>query len=64
VPAKSKAQRRFFAMCEHGKIPKSKCPKMSKKKMREWSKTSEKGLTKRVKRRQRKRRRKKRGRKY
>lgn len=47
MPAKSKAQRRFMAMCEHSKGTKKGCPDMSKSKMREFAKTKEKGLPER-----------------
>ncbi len=44
MPAKSVKQRRFMAMCEHGKATKSKCPNMSKSQMHDLSATKEKGL--------------------
>lgn len=44
MPAVSVAQRRLFAMCEHGKATNTPCPKMSKEKMRHYAKTPEKGL--------------------
>lgn len=45
MPAKSKAQRRFMAMVEHGKIP---APKgLSKSEAKDFASTSEKGLPKR-----------------
>lgn len=45
MPAKSKAQRRFFAMASHSpEMMKGKMPEMSKEKMHEYSETSEKGL--------------------
>ena len=50
MPAKSKAQRRFFAMAEHGELPASKMPKgMTKAQMHDFAATSEKKLPKHVK---------------
>ena len=48
-PATSVAQRKFLAMCEHGKIPASRCPKMSKEQYRHFTRTKEKGLPKHAK---------------
>ena len=52
MPAKSKAQRRFMAICEHNPgIAKGKCPKgMTKKQMHDFAVTKEKGLVARKKR--------------
>jgi len=47
MPAKSAAQRRFMAMCEHGKSTRGNCPDMSKEEMRKFASTSERGLPKR-----------------
>ncbi len=50
MPAVSKAQRRFFGMCEHegGK----NCPKdMSKRQMHDFAATKEKGLPERKRKR-------------
>jgi hypothetical protein len=48
MPAKSKAQQAYFAMCEHGKIA---CPKgVTKKVAKEFASTPTKGLPKKVKR--------------
>jgi len=48
MPSTSRAQRRFFAMCQHGKATRARCPTgMSKKSMRHFSTTSEKGLPER-----------------
>ena len=45
MPAKSKAQQRFFAMCQHDpKHARGKCPNLPKAKMREFSATPTKGL--------------------
>jgi hypothetical protein len=45
MPAKSVAQRRFFAMCEHSpKHAMGRCPDMTKKQLGDFSKTSEKNL--------------------
>jgi len=44
MPAVSKAQRRFMAMCEHGKKTNKKCPKMTKAQMHDYAVTSEKKL--------------------
>jgi len=50
MPAVSKAQQQFFAICEHNpKHAQGKCPDMPKKKMSEWASTPTKGLPKRVK---------------
>ena len=46
MPATSKKQRRFMAMCEHGKKTNKPCPKMSKSQMHDFAKTKEKGLPK------------------
>jgi hypothetical protein len=48
MPAKSVKQRRFMAMCEHGKIPDSQCPDMSKEQMHDFATTKEKGLPKKA----------------
>jgi hypothetical protein len=44
MPAVSKAQRRFMAMCEHGKSTSGKCPDMSHKQMHDYAATKEKDL--------------------
>jgi hypothetical protein len=45
MPATSKAQRRFMAICEHHpEKAKGKCPKMSKEEMHKFASTKEKGL--------------------
>lgn len=45
MPAVSKRQRRFMAMCEHDASMSESCPKgMSKSQMRDFAKTKEKGL--------------------
>ena len=44
MPATSKVQRRFMAMCEHGKATRGKCPEMSKEQMHDFAATKEKGL--------------------
>lgn len=49
MPAVSQSQGRFFAMCEHMDHPASRCPKMSKAKMHDYSSTPRKGLPKHVK---------------
>lgn len=50
MPAVSKAQQRFMAMCEHnpGSV-KGKCPDMSKSEMHKFSSTKRKGLPEHVK---------------
>lgn len=49
MPAKSQAQQRFMAGCEHNpKHMSGKCPSMSKEKMHEFTTTPRKGLPKRV----------------
>ncbi len=47
MPATSKVQRRFMAMCEHGKATKGKCPDMTKEQFHEFAETKEKGLPER-----------------
>lgn len=44
MPAKSKAQRRFMAMCQHSDHPPSRCPDMSNEQYDHFSKTNEKDL--------------------
>ena len=45
MPARSKAQQRFFALCQHNpKHARGKCPDMPKAKMQEFSATPTKGL--------------------
>jgi len=45
MPAKSRAQQRFFAMCMHEpRHARGKCPDMSKDKMREFAETKHAGL--------------------
>ena len=45
MPATSRAQQAFMAICEHNpKHARGKCPKMSKAKMHEFSATPTKGL--------------------
>lgn len=45
MPAKSKAQRRFFGMCEHNPKASANCPKgMTKEQMHDFAATKEKGL--------------------
>lgn len=45
MPAESKAQRRFMAVCEHKPAHAiGKCPDMSKKQMHDYAATPEKGL--------------------
>lgn len=44
MPAKSIKQRRFMAMAEHGKIPKSRMPDMTKGQMHDFAATKEKNL--------------------
>lgn len=52
MPAKSKAQQRFMAMCAHGVSGvKKKCP--SKGVAREYAVTSHKGLPQRVRKKKR-----------
>lgn len=46
MPAKSKAQQRFMAMCAHGTHPKGECP--DKETAREFAKTPHKGLPERA----------------
>lgn len=47
MPAKSKAQQAFFAICEHDpKHAKGKCPDMSKEKMHDFAATKTKDLPK------------------
>lgn len=49
MPAKSKAQRRFMAMCEHSPgHAKGACPDMSVKEMHKYSSTPDKNLPERV----------------
>jgi len=47
MPAKSKAQQRFMAMCLHGTHTKKDCPDMKRGIMREFAETSTKGLPER-----------------
>ena len=47
MPAKSKAQQRFMAMCAHGTHPRGQCP--SKDVARDYAKTPRKSLPQRVK---------------
>ena len=48
MPARSKAQQSYFALCAHG-IARDQCPEhMSVKKMREFAKTPRKGLPERA----------------
>jgi hypothetical protein len=49
MPAKSKAQQKFMAMAEHGALPKSKMPDMTKQQMRDFAATPTKGLPAHVK---------------
>jgi hypothetical protein len=50
MPAKSVAQRRFFAMCEHGVHVRGQCPKgMTKQQMHDFAATPEKNLPQKVK---------------
>lgn len=51
MPAVSKAQRRFFAMCEHGASTNKACPDMSKKQFHDFAATKEKHLPQRKKKR-------------
>jgi len=45
MPAASRSQQAFFAICQHDpKHARGKCPNMSKAKMREFSATPTKGL--------------------
>ena len=49
MPATSKAQQRFFAMCEHDpQHAQGKCPNMSQEKMHEYAATPLGGLPNRV----------------
>lgn len=48
MPAKSKAQRRFFGMCEHADHSPANCPDMSKSQMHDFAATPEKDLPYRV----------------
>lgn len=51
MPAKSQAQRRFFAIAEHHPEElRGKMPDMSKKQMHDFAATPEKGLPKSLKR--------------
>ena len=50
MPAVSKSQRRYMAMCEHDpKHMAGKCPDMTKSQMHDFAATKEKGLPNRVK---------------
>jgi hypothetical protein len=44
MPAVSKAQRRFMAMCEHSDHPPDRCPSMSKGQLHDFASTSESDL--------------------
>jgi hypothetical protein len=44
MPARSKAQRRFMAMCEHGIHTSANCPDMTKDQLHDFAATPEKGL--------------------
>ena len=44
MPAKSIAQRRFMAMCEHGKGTNTACPDMTKKQFHDFASTKESKL--------------------
>ena len=49
MPAKSKAQQRFMAMCAHEPAhTRGTCPDMPRKSLREFASTPTKGLPKRV----------------
>jgi len=48
MPAKSKSQQQFMAICEHSpQHARGKCPKMTAKQMHDYSTTSTKNLPKR-----------------
>lgn len=50
MPAVSKAQRQFFAICEHNPShARGKCPDMTKAQLHDYAATSEKGLPQKVK---------------
>lgn len=50
MPAKSRAQQQFFAICEHSpQHAKGKCPKMTKAKMHEFAATPTTNLPKKLK---------------
>ena len=46
MPAKSKAQQRFMAMCDHGTHPRGQCPDQAT--AREFAKTPRRGLPEHV----------------
>lgn len=49
MPATSKAQQQFFAICEHNpQHARGKCPKMTKAKMHEFAATPTTGLPKKL----------------
>lgn len=51
MPAKSKAQQRFFAMCMHQpRHARGKCPSMPREEMRKFAETEHKGLPNKVRR--------------
>ena len=50
MPAVSKSQRRLFGLClHHPEHAQGKCPSMTKKQMRDFATTKEKGLPERAK---------------
>lgn len=50
MPAKSRSQQQFFAICEHQpEHAKGECPSLPKAKLREFAATKTKGLPQRVK---------------
>lgn len=53
MPAVSKAQRRYMAICEHS--DREDCPDMSKKQYRDFSRTKEKNLPHRKSKRRKRR---------
>ena len=49
MPARSRAQQRFFAMCMHQpRHARGKCPDMSRTKMKEFAETKHRGLPEKV----------------
>ena len=49
MPAKSKAQQQFFAICEHDpQHARGKCPKMTQKQFHDFAATPTKGLPRRL----------------